>query len=118
MLVESSCTIYLRQADGTYSRQVADCHWEDKRGIQFNVDVVRNVDAVEVIIPLDYAQLPAISEKDKQRAFILRGIYEDELTAESIADFIKANDALSITAVEKNDYSAGLADNHWVVYAK
>ena len=116
MLTGSQCTIYTRNPDGSYTRQTADCHWEDTRGVNFGKTGVRDVDSVFVMIPLELVDLPVLSENSQN--YILRGTVDADVTAETLKDFVKTHDVLTITAIEKNDYSLGIADDHWAVYAK
>lgn len=118
MICESECTIYTRNSDGTYLRQTTNCHWEDQRGISFNRTGVRDVDSVFVMIPIESVKLPVLSEKGKKQNYILRGETTEEVASENLAEFLLTHDVLTITAIEKNDYSLGLAQNHWAVYAK
>lgn len=118
MLTESVCTIYTRGDDGAYTRQTAACHWEDTRGVNFGKTGVADVDSVFVMIPLSLVSLPVLSAKGKKQNYLLRGTFDDVVTAETLAKFIETHDVLTITAIEKNDYSLGVAANHWGVYAK
>ena len=118
MLTGAQCTIYAKNPDGGYTRQTADCHWEDMRGLSFNQTGVQDADTVFVMIPLDAVELPIISSTGNRKNFLLRGVFEDELLDGEVSEFMKTHDVLTITAVERNDYSLGMADNHWAVYAK
>lgn len=119
MLLDSDCTIYTRNPDGTYTRQTAECHWEDQRGIAYtsNNPVVAGNNQIFVMIPLEYVKLPIVSAKDKSQNYIVKGIFTEDIDQTTSGKFLQSISALTIKTIDKNDYSIGIADNHWAVYA-
>ncbi len=118
MLGNASCTIYLKQADGSYTRQYAEgVHWEDVRGVNVSRTGAKDVDAVGVIIPYEAVHLPMEGGRERSGNYLLRGEVTDTLVAGEVAAFLKTHDALTITSVACNNYgSPGLW--HWEVNAK
>lgn len=115
----AECTVYTRNTDGTYTRQASRCHWQDQRGISFTGGEFTTMtnNEVFVMIPIDLMNLPIISAKDKSQAYIIRGIVEDEITAQNVGAKMQELNGLTIKAIDKNDYSIGISENHWAVYA-
>lgn len=111
-----NCTIYLKQSEGVYARQVVEgVHWEDTRGANFNRTGVSSVDSVTVSIPLEKANLDAWGPSSA--GYIVRGIWDDEiLDAAGLKSFL-AKKPFTITSVAKHDYSIVIG-NHWKVGAK
>lgn len=119
LLTLNQCTVYIRNQDGTYARQTSVCHWQDKRGIQYsggyNTTLTDNL--VYVMIPLNNMELPIVSAKGKTRNYIVKGIVEDEVNSTNVEQTMQTLNGLTIKAIDKNDYSIGLATNHWAVHA-
>lgn len=119
MLMKAECTVYTRQTDGTYIRQAARCHWQDSRGVAFTGEMFTTTtdNEVFVMIPLESMDLPVLSAKSKSQAYIVRGVVEDEVTALNVGAKMQELNGLTIKAIAKNDYSIGVAQNHWAVHA-
>lgn len=110
------CTIYLKQSDGTFARQVAKCHWEDTQGVNFNRAGVSGVDRALVLLPIESADLAGWGTKSV--GYILRGEVTDAVTdTASLNAFIKSRDPFTITSVAREDRSIAIGD-HWEVGGK
>lgn len=120
MLMTSQCTVYTRVDDvSPYRRQSAQCHWQDTRGITFTggENATLTANDVFVMIPLESMELPVVSSKDRSQNYIVRGIAADEVTPQNVGQKMQDLNGLTIKAIDRNDYSIGIADNHWAVYA-
>lgn len=121
LLTLTDCTIYTRNDDGTYTRQITKCHWQDVRGISYSgggLPVVMDNDEIAVMIPLEEIDLPIISSKSKYNNYIVRGIVEDEVDNTNVSETMQRINALKIKRVNRVDYALGPAQNHWEVYAE
>lgn len=120
-MYQKQCTIYLKESEAVYSRQVCNnISWQSSSYAKNNgaiYSTTGNSDAIQVMvqIPMEEAELDNWSAS--QFGYIIKGIIDNEITdAASLKKFLKLK-PFTITSVAKNDYSIFIGD-HWEVYGK
>lgn len=111
MITNESCTTFYRDKGGSYSRTFYPAaFWQDTYAESLMKYGKENASKALVLIPLT-------EQKPRKGAYILRGRVSENVTDETLGDFLKRYEAFTIEAVEEKNYGSSRVQ-HWEVAAK
>lgn len=117
MLVETDCTVYIKNGATFERRYIEGVHWEEVEGVNINRTGAHDVDALVVYIPLQSADLPTYTKRKSRNDYIVKGNVEQVITPGNLPDFLKTYDAFTITSIAKNEFGSPNMQ-HWEVGAR